>query len=43
VCICKIFHPHVPLPEVPLCLPLDQLLHAPTGRLTIVPWTPPRR
>jgi len=39
VCICKVFHPHVPLPEPATCLRLDQLLLAKPGSLTIIPWS----
>lgn len=39
VCICKVHHPHIPIPEAYECLPLDQLLTAQRGRLTIIPWS----
>lgn len=38
VCICKTYHPHIKLPEPVLCSPLDDLLLAPRGQLTIIPW-----
>ncbi len=40
VCICKTYHPHIPIPELPQCLQLDHLLEAPPGKLTIIPWSP---
>lgn len=43
ICICKIYHPHVSIPEPATCLMLDHLLLAPKGKLTIIPWSPPRR
>lgn len=43
ICICKTYHPHIPLPEEPICLQLDQLLHAERGRLTIIPWSGRRK
>lgn len=39
ICICKIFHPHVPIPEPLECLPLEHLLQAKPGNLTIIPWS----
>lgn len=39
VCICKVFHPDIPLPEPTLCLRLANLLEAPPGKMTIVPWS----
>jgi hypothetical protein len=40
VCICRTYHPHIPVPEAPQCLPLANLLEAPPGKLTIIPWGP---
>lgn len=39
VCICKTYHPHVPIPEPVICKPLHLLLEAPRGSLTVIPWS----
>ncbi len=39
ICICKVYHPHIPIPEPVTCLSLPNLLDAPTGKLTIIPWS----
>ncbi len=39
ICICKTHHPHIPIPETYECLPLDRLLDAKKGRLTVIPWS----
>lgn len=39
VCICKVYHPHVPIPEPVECLPLAQLLRAEKGKMTVIPWS----
>jgi hypothetical protein len=39
VCICKLFHPNVPIPEPVECLRLENLLLAKIGKMTVIPWT----
>lgn len=43
VCICKTYHPHIKIAEQVQCSPLDDLLLAPRGRLTIIPWARRKR